>query len=245
MPHGSASLSSDNLSDDSMTEEDLYELEKAGRGVDTLVPVAWQKRVFDVFFSLLLLVLLSPLILTFLFAILVGGIVRPADRGPFFLGEPRGSEGRVFRLPKFRIIKMEAYERISREQKYLHIKEMEREPENLTAVGYFLKKTYMDELPQFFSILRGDMSFVGPRPWPLEPYYEELEKGILRKKLIRPGLTGLVQANKGVKGGPDEWTLDYAYIGFMASSRSGFAKLGLDLRIMGRSLRTLMEAKGL
>ena len=41
------------------------------------------------------------------------------------------------------------------------------------------------------------MSFVGPRPWPLEPYYDELERGILRKKLIRPGLTGLVQASKG------------------------------------------------
>lgn len=228
-----------------MTEGDLYAFEKAGRSVETLVPIAWQKRVFDIFFSLLLLILLSPLILAILLAILLGGLVRPRDRGPFLLAEPRGSEGRVFRLPKFRIVRMEAYERISREQKHLHIKEMEREPENLTAVGRFLKKVYMDELPQFFSILKGDMSFVGPRPWPLEPYYDEIEKGILRKKLIRPGLTGLVQANKGVEGGPDEWTLDYAYIGFMASSRSGFAKLGLDLRILGRSFRTLLEAKGL
>lgn len=228
-----------------MTEEELYEFEKAGRAVETLVPINGPKRVFDVVLSLLLLLFLSPLILAVLLAILVGGLVRPQDRGPFFLAEPRGSEGKVFKLPKFRIVRMEAYERISREQKHLHIKEMEREPENLTAVGRILKKTYMDELPQFFSILKGDMSFVGPRPWPLEPYYDEIEKGILRKKLIRPGLTGLVQANKGVKGGPDEWTLDYAYIGFMASPRSGFSKLGLDLRIMGRSLRTLLEAKGL
>jgi len=228
-----------------MTEDRLREFEKIGRGIEELVHIAWQKRVFDIALSLLLLILLSPLLVTILLALAVDSLLVRRDRGPFFLGEPRGSEGRVFRLPKFRIIQMEAFERISREQKYLHIKEMEGEEENLTVVGRILKKFYMDELPQFFSILKGDMSFVGPRPWPLEPYYEEIEKGILRKKLIRPGLTGLVQANKGVEGGPDEWTLDYAYIGFMGSPRSGFSKLGLDLRILRRSLRTLLEAKGL
>lgn len=228
-----------------MTEDQLREFEKIGRAIEELVHIAWQKRVFDIALSLLLLIFLSPLLITILFALAVDSLLVRRDRGPFFLGEPRGSEGRVFRLPKFRIIQMEAFERISRGQEYLHIKEMEGEEENLTVVGRILKKFYMDELPQFFSILKGDMSFVGPRPWPLEPYYEEIEKGILRKKLIRPGLTGLVQANKGVEGGPDEWTLDYAYIGFMGSPRSGFSKLGLDLRILRRSLRTLLEAKGL
>lgn len=228
-----------------MTEDQLREFEKIGRAIEELVHIAWQKRVFDIALSLLLLILLSPLLVTILLALAVDSLLVRRDRGPFFLGEPRGSEGRVFRLPKFRIIQMEAFERISRGQEYLHIKEMEGEEKNLTVVGRILKKFYMDELPQFFSILKGDMSFVGPRPWPLEPYYEEIEKGILRKKLIRPGLTGLVQANKGVEGGPDEWTLDYAYIGFMGSPRSGFSKLGLDLRILRRSLRTLLEAKGL
>lgn len=228
-----------------MTEDQLREFEKIGRAIEELVRIAWQKRVFDIALSLLLLIFLSPLLITILLALAVDSLLVRRDRGPFFLGEPRGSEGRVFRLPKFRIIQMEAFERISRGQEYLHIKEMEGEEENLTVVGRILKKFYMDELPQFFSILKGDMSFVGPRPWPLEPYYEEIEKGILRKKLIRPGLTGLVQANKGVEGGPDEWTLDYAYIGFMGSPRSGFSKLGLDLRILRRSLRTLLEAKGL
>lgn len=228
-----------------MTEDQLREFEKIGRAIEELVHIAWQKRVFDIALSLLLLIFLSPLLVTILLALAVDSLLVRRDRGPFFLGEPRGSEGRVFRLPKFRIIQMEAFERISRGQEYLHIKEMEGEEKNLTVVGRILKKFYMDELPQFFSILKGDMSFVGPRPWPLEPYYEEIEKGILRKKLIRPGLTGLVQANKGVEGGPDEWTLDYAYIGFMGSPRSGFSKLGLDLRILRRSLRTLLEAKGL
>jgi len=228
-----------------MTEEELNEFEKVGRAIEELVHIPWTKRVFDIALSLLLLILLTPLFVTILLASALDSLLVRLDRGPFFLSEPRGSEGRVFNLYKFRIVRMEAYHRISQAQKYLHIKEMERVDGNLTAVGRVLKKIYMDELPQFFLILKGDMSFVGPRPWPLEPYYAELEKGILRKRLIRPGLTGLVQANKGVKGGPDEWTLDYAYIGFMSSPRSGFAKLGLDLRILGRSLRTLMEAKGL
>jgi len=228
-----------------MTEEELREFEEVGRATEELVSIVWQKRLFDVGLSLLLLILLSPLLLTILLALAVDSLLVRRDRGPFFLGEPRGSEGRVFRIPKFRIVQMEAFERISRDQEHLHIKPIESEEENLTVVGRLLKKFYMDELPQLFCILKGDMSFVGPRPWPLEPYYDEIEKGILRKKLIRPGLTGLVQANKGVEAGPDEWTLDYAYIGFMASPRSGFAKLGLDLRIMGRSVRTLFEAKGL
>ena len=199
----------------------------------------------DVVLSVGLLVLLSPVIVLIAVMILLEGLIRPASGGPIFLSEPRGSEGRVFRIPKFRIVRMDAYHRISSEQKHLHIKPMERVPENLTTVGRFLKKIYLDELPQLFSILKGDMSFVGPRPWPLEPYYDELEQGVLRKKLIRAGLTGLVQANKGNPDSPDEWTLDYAYIGFMASDRSGWAKLLFDLKIVFWSIRTVLQAKGL
>ena len=140
---------------------------------------------------------------------------------------------------------MDAFHAIRATQKHQHIKPMESDPDNLTRVGAVLKRFYLDELPQLFSIFRGDMSFVGPRPWPLEPYYEELEKGIYRKRLIRPGLTGLVQANKGVKGGPSEWTLDFAYIGFMHSEPNGWAKLLFDVRVLTRSTKTVSEGKGL
>jgi len=219
--------------------------DEEGRRLEELVPIAWQKRLFDVALSLFLLLLFSPVILLILIAIAVEGALDRQARGPFFLTEPRGSEGRIFDLPKFRIVRMDVFHHVRATQKYQHIKPMESEPENLTRVGAVLKKFYMDEWPQLFSILKGDMSFVGPRPWPLEPYYEELEDGILRKRLIRPGLTGLVQASKGVEGGPTEWELDYAYIGFMHATPSGWRKLAADLRILLRSIRTVFEGKGL
>ena len=226
-----------------MSSDQLGEYDRAAREGNELVPLPWQKRMLDVALSVVLLFLLSPVIVVM---ILMEGLVRPACGGPILLSEPRGSEGRVFRIPKFRIIRMDAYQRISSEQKYLHIKPMERVPENLTTVGRFLKKVYLDELPQLFSILKGDMSFVGPRPWPLEPYYDELEQGILRKKLIRAGLTGLVQAKQGESGLARRVDPRLrAYIGFIASGRSGWAKLGFDLKILFWSIRTVLQAKGL
>ncbi len=228
-----------------MTVEDVERFEKIGRSLDELVHIAWQKRAFDIAFSLLLIVIFSPVIVLILLAITADGLLVPGYRGPLFLTEDRGSEGDIFHLPKFRIIRMDSFRRIRKTQKYQHIKPIESDPDNVTRAGAILKRFYLDELPQLFSILKGDMSFVGPRPWPLEPYYEELEKGIFRKRLIRPGLTGLVQANKGVKGGPNEWALDFAYIGFMHAERSGWAKLAFDLRVLTHSTKTVSEGKGL
>jgi len=223
----------------------LEQFEEAGRQLDELVSICWQKRVFDVVLSLFLLVLMSPLLILIVVAIAFEAVLDSKSRGPIFLSEPRGSEGKIFNLPKFRIIRMDVFRTVRATQKYQHIKPMEGDAANLTLVGVLLKRFYLDELPQFFSIFRGDMSFVGPRPWPLEPYYEELENGVFRKRLIRPGLTGLVQVNKGIEAAPTEYTQDFSYIGFMHSDVSGWAKLGLDLRILRRSLRTVFEGKGL
>ena len=228
-----------------MPEDELDHFAEIGRNLEDLVPVCWQKRALDVLLSVALLLLFSPVFMAIFVAMVLEGLFVPRHRGPFFLTEDRGSEGRIFHLPKFRIIRMDAFEAIRKEQKYQHIKPMEEEAQNLTRVGAVLKSFYLDELPQLYSILKGEMSFVGPRPWPLEPYYEELEKGIYRKRLIRPGLTGLVQANKGIKGGPDEWTLDFAYIGFMHSVPSGWSKLLFDLRVLTRSTKTVSAGKGL
>jgi lipopolysaccharide/colanic/teichoic acid biosynthesis glycosyltransferase len=228
-----------------MTKEELDHFEEIGRNLDELVPICWQKRMVDIVGAVTLIVLFAPVFAVILAAIAVEGLLVPKNRGPFFLSEARGSEGRIFNLPKFRIIRMDAFHAANKDQKYQHIKPIERDEANLTGVGKVLKKFYLDELPQFHSILVGDMSFVGPRPWPLEPYYEELEQGIFRKRLIRPGLTGMVQANKGIKGEANEWTLDFAYIGFMHEEKSGWAKLAFDIGVLTRSTKTVSEGKGL
>jgi lipopolysaccharide/colanic/teichoic acid biosynthesis glycosyltransferase len=235
----------DRTETNAMSEEELRRFEEIGRSLDELVPICWQKRAVDVLLSLCLLLLFSPIFLLIVMAITLEGLLVPRHRGPFFLTEPRGSEGEIFHLPKFRIIRMDAFKSIRKQQKYQHIKPMEEDAQNLTRVGAALKKFYLDELPQLLSILKGEMSFVGPRPWPLEPYYEELETGIFRKRLIRPGLTGLVQANKGVDPRPNEYTLDFAYIGFMHAEQSGWAKLLFDLRVLTHSTKTVSEGKGL
>jgi lipopolysaccharide/colanic/teichoic acid biosynthesis glycosyltransferase len=228
-----------------VTPEELERYDKIGRSLEGLVPIPWQKRALDIVMSCALILLFSPVFVVIFAAMLVEGLVIPRHRGPFFLTEERGSEGRIFNLPKFRIVRMDAFREIRATQKYQHIKPMESDPANVTKAGAILKSFYLDELPQLFSILKGDMSFVGPRPWPLEPYYEELEEGIYRKRLIRPGLTGLVQANKGIKDGPTEYELDFAYIGFMHDEPSGWAKLAFDLRVLTRSTKTVSEGKGL
>lgn len=159
-----------------MTAEEVERYEKIGRGLGELVPIAWQKRAFDIAFSLLLLVILSPIILLILAGIAVDGALVPGHRGPFFLTEERGREGKIFHLPKFRIIRMDAFQRIRKTQKCQHTKPIESDPDNVTSAGVLLKKFYLDEWPQLFSILKGDMSFVGPRPWPFEPYYTRSSK---------------------------------------------------------------------
>ncbi len=228
-----------------MNAEELDRFEVIGKDLGDLVHIVWQKRVLDVVLSSVLIVAFSPIIVLILLAITAEGLITPRHRGPLFLTEERGSEGETFHLPKFRIIRMDAFREIRKTQKFQHIKPMESDPANVTKVGAVLKKFYFDELPQLFSILKGDMSFVGPRPWPLEAYYEELEKGIFRKRLIRPGLTGLVQATKGIENRPSEWKLDFAYIGFMKTEPSGWAKVALDLEILARSAKTVTEGKGL
>ena len=131
-----------------MTVEDVERFEKIGRSLDELVHIVWQKRAFDIALSLLLIVIFAPIIVLILLAITADGLLVPRHRGPLFLTEDRGSEGEIFHLPKFRIIRMDAFRRIRKTQKYQHIKPIESDPDNVTRAGAILKRFYLDELPQ-------------------------------------------------------------------------------------------------
>lgn len=135
------------------------------------------KRIFDVIFACVFLFLLSPVLL------LTALLVRIKLGSPVIFRQSRGGlYGREFMILKFRTM---ADKRDS-EGRLLP------DAERLTGLGSFLRRTSIDELPQLINILRGEMSFVGPRPQLAEflPYYTEEE---MLRHTVRPGLTGLAQ----------------------------------------------------
>ena len=143
------------------------------------------KRIFDFFLSLVgifAFTFLFPFFLVIPVAIII------EDGFPIFFSLDKvGKNGKLFRMYKFRSMVKDA-ERNG-------VVWVDKNPSKLTKVGRFLRATAMDELPQLFSILKGDMSFVGPRPYRVsfeEQFSKEIENYSLRH-LVRPGLTGLAQ----------------------------------------------------
>lgn len=140
------------------------------------------KRLFDVVLSFMLLALLMPLML------LVAIAVRLTSAGPALYWSDRvGRNNCIFRMPKFRTM------RIDTPAVATHL--LDNPDRWLTSIGKFLRKTSLDELPQLYSILKGDMSFVGPRPALYNQ--EDLIELRTQKKLhfLTPGLTGWAQIN--------------------------------------------------
>lgn len=146
------------------------------------------KRLFDIFLSLLGAILILLLLILIVFAIKLD------SSGPvFFVQERGGLKRKRFYLYKFRSLKGEAEVTNQRDNN----KELDINSPYITKAGRLFRKTGLDELPQFFNILRGDMSLVGPRPHPvamdrelskfIPHYYERLN--------VRPGLTGWAQVN--------------------------------------------------
>lgn len=140
------------------------------------------KRGFDIVFSLLIIVF----VLSWLVPI-IAIIIKLDSKGPvFFLQSRSGIRNRSFRCFKFRSMKVE---------KNAEFKQATKNDSRVTKIGSFLRKTSLDELPQFLNVLLGDMSIVGPRPHPLkltEEYSQKVDKYMVRH-LVKPGITGLSQ----------------------------------------------------
>jgi Undecaprenyl-phosphate glucose phosphotransferase len=148
-------------------------------------PYLFQKRAFDLVFSLVILLVTLPIFLLIAFA------VKVSSRGPVFFSQERvGLNGRVFRMLKFRTMHMG-----SREEGDTRWT-CDNDPRR-TAVGVFLRKTNLDELPQFLNVLKGDMSIVGPRPeraYFVERFLEEIDRYNFRHT-FKVGITGWAQVN--------------------------------------------------
>jgi exopolysaccharide biosynthesis polyprenyl glycosylphosphotransferase len=148
------------------------------------------KRVIDVVLSSVVLVITSPLLLT------MALLIKLQDRGPVLFKQTRvGSNGRLFRLFKFRTMEVDAELRLStlrsNNERSGPLFKMDDDP-RVTRFGRFLRDSSLDELPQLFNVVRGEMSLVGPRP-ALPEEAEEFDEELLGRTKVRPGITGLWQ----------------------------------------------------
>lgn len=150
------------------------------------------KRAFDVLFSLVALVLLAPIFLV------IAILIKCDDRGPVFFRQQRvGRYGEPFTIHKFRTMCIDAEAKIdaliAANGGAALLFKLEEDP-RITPIGRFLRKYSLDELPQFWSVLRGGMSVVGPRPQVSREVaeYSDIHH---RRLLIKPGITGLWQVN--------------------------------------------------
>ena len=188
----------------------------------------------------MLLVPVSPVIGACATAIKLEGLFDPEARGPVFFREDRISRGKVIKLLKFRTLKASALASLGPGP--THIAHLEYGGE-LTRAGRVIRQWYLDELPQLWNIVKGDMFLIGTRPYPIELYEEEMERGITRKRDMPAGLVGAVQSRKG-DASADGVRLDAEYWEAFRTL-SAWKLFLLDLRIIGRSLRVQLEHRGI
>jgi len=160
------------------------------------------KRLFDIIFSIILLLLTIPIMLFFCIMITL-----ETSGAPIYFQERLGINGKKFNVFKLRSMVKDAEMNGPQWAK--------EDDQRITKVGLFIRKTRIDELPQLLNILRGDMSFVGPRP-EREFFYNEFDAYIPEFKdrlMVKPGLTGWAQINGGYNLDPKEkLRLDMEYI---------------------------------
>ncbi|MDC7292965.1 MULTISPECIES: sugar transferase [unclassified Butyrivibrio] len=174
------------------------------------------KRLFDIIISLVILLLFCWLY------IILAILVRVKLGSPVLFKQPRpGKDEKIFNMYKFRTMT----DARDSEGKLLPDKD------RLTSFGKFLRKTSLDELPELFCILKGDMSFIGPRPLLVEylPYYTEREK---LRHTVRPGLTGLAQASgRNTVDWDTRFEIDATYVENLSFL--------MDLKVIGMTFKTV------
>lgn len=207
------------------------------------VPYPLAKKVTDKGISGALLLLLAPVFAVAYVGIALDQVLAGRDRGPWLYRERRISRGREFDLLKFRTLRTSALEQ--QRDREAHARLLESDRENLTWAGRrILKPWYLDELPQLVNILRGDMSLVGPRPWPPSMVRNQVETGLDYRNHVMPGWTGPVQVQKGIVDPAGYTELDLTYVD--ACRRwSGLRLARYDLGILWRTVKVLARGEGL
>lgn len=218
------------------------------------------KRIFDVVVSGFLLIIFAPFFLLVALLLKLEGLVDPSLKGPVFHKEIRISKGEPFDIYKFRTVRHSILELVKKENLSITDFTAKRNKlKYLTPVGAFLAQIYFDELPQFFNVLKGDMSMVGPRPHIPEHYASDLREGVVSAKYIKAGVMGLVQGSKGnsqMRNALARMATKHAiknkamvFIDRLYFQKylkaSAIEMLFYDIGIMFQCLRVVLEAKGI
>jgi exopolysaccharide biosynthesis polyprenyl glycosylphosphotransferase len=209
-----------------------HQIATVSNAPDRLLALA-VKRLVDVVVAGLVLVLLAPVLAA------IGAAVWLEDRGPVFFRQTRvGLHGRQFQIVKFRSMVPDAEERLADLEELNEIEghafKLADDP-RITRMGRFLRRTSLDELPQFWNALRGQMSVVGPRP-PLPTEVAGYDLWHRRRLSMKPGITGLWQVSARLEAEFDRWVeLDLAYIDRWS--------LWLDLKIMVKTVPAMLSGR--
>jgi exopolysaccharide biosynthesis polyprenyl glycosylphosphotransferase len=196
------------------------------------------KRILDIILSTALLLFLAPVMA------LTAILIKLTSPGPVLFVQKRiGLNKRVFEILKFRTMVMDAENKLAQLE---HLNEVSgpvfkiKHDPRLTLLGKFLRKTSIDELPQFFNVLKGDMSLVGPRPWQLRDYelFTQGSPDWQRCRFsVRPGITCLWQVNGRNSIPFEKWMeLDLQYVRKWS--------LWLDMQILAKTIPAVLKGSG-
>ena len=186
------------------------------------------KRLFDIIFGIIAMPFLGILLL------IVGPQIYFEDKGPIFYNAPRvGKDGKEFKMYKLRSMKVNAPDLVMEDGSTYNGEDDPR----LTKVGKWLRKTSMDEMPQFLNVLKGDMSVIGPRP-DLQRETELYEGNEGEKLLVRPGITGYA-AVYGRNSIPwkERLKLDVYYVHNLS--------FALDVKVFFKTFSTIFKQEGI
>ena len=193
------------------------------------------KRVIDVLAASVSIALLAPLMLV------VAAAIKLTSRGPVLFVQPRfGYNLRIFRMYKFRsmVVGAEALQPTLEDLNEATgpLFKISRDP-RLTPIGRFLRRTSIDELPQLFNVLLGEMSMVGPRPMAIRDVHRFSEATLMRRFSVRPGITGLWQVSGRCTLDASSWAkLDLRYVEQWS--------LSVDLKILLRTVPAVLRGTG-
>lgn len=186
------------------------------------MPFKLRKRIFDLTLSIFALFPLTPLVLT------IAVLVRMRIGSPvLFCQERPGLHGKPFTIYKFRTM-TDVWDEKGK---------LLPDGSRLTRLGRFLRKTSMDELPELFNVIKGDMNIIGPRPL-LMQYLDRYTEEQMRRHEVKPGITGWAQVNgRNAISWEDKFTLDVWYVDHQS--------LSLDLKIIGLTIWKILKREGI